>query len=88
MSEHIFVFPGMSKRAERKARAYPRLRGDPRCPSCGVGHLVTKQRRDGTGSFVGCSMWGRSGCKFVLNRYTREAVKAVVNLMRRPEVTQ
>jgi hypothetical protein len=34
------------------------------CPQCGAGHLVTKLRKDGKGSFVGCDNY--PACNYIV----------------------
>jgi len=36
------------------------------CPACGVGSLEWKQRRDGTGSFLGCNNY--PNCRYIAKR--------------------
>lgn len=40
------------------------------CPACGIGTLVLRRRRDGSGTFIGCSRYRRdgTGCSYIYDQ--------------------
>lgn len=57
------VAAGPSATAPVGGAAPQSVQSNAACPSCGIGQMIWKQRKDGTGSFLACSNF--PNCKYI-----------------------